>query len=214
VQQDVGRLERLDAPDDSSTTASGGTPSLVRARVASPGRKCSRSTPGGDRDHAVDLGAVRSTSSRALVGSVRDQAVGGLDDLLLADDAAQRLRRVPFGEREVLDLARVCAVCTSGTPQRSEASPADLPGQPVVGVHDVVPARLVRGLGPQHAGGQRAQLGRQVLLGEPLEGAGGDVPDGDAGGELDDRREVAGGGPGEDLDRDAEAASRLLVSTT
>src|SRR5664280_1775680 len=38
----------------------------------------------------------------------------------------------------------------------------DLPGQPVVRVDHVVPARLVQRLGPQHPGGEGAQLGGQV----------------------------------------------------
>jgi hypothetical protein len=76
-------------------------------------------------------------------------------------------------------------------------------------VHDVVPARLVHGLGAQHAGGQRAQLGRQVVLAQPLERACREVADRHAGRELDDGREVAARGPGEHLDLDAQVGQAL-----
>ena len=92
---------------------------------------------------------------------------------------------------------------TSGTLHRSRASQPTWPGEPVVRVDDVVVARLVLGLLAQHRGGERAELGGQLLLAEALERAGADVPDGDAGAHLDDGRQVAGRGAGEDVDGDA-----------
>ena len=59
------------------------------------------------------------------------------------------------------------------------------------------------GLLAQHGGGEGAQLGGQLLLAQALERPGADVPHRDAGGHLDHRREVAGGGAGEDVDLDA-----------
>ena len=70
-------------------------------------------------------------------------------------------------------------------------------------VDDVVVAGLVLGLLAQHRRGEGAQLGGQLLLAQPLERAGADVPHGDAGAHLDDRRQVAGGRAGEDVDGDA-----------
>jgi hypothetical protein len=167
-------------PTNSRTTASGGTPSRV------------------ELDQLAGL-----------VARVDDQPVAGFHHLLLADDAAQRLRGVAVGEREVLDLGQGVRGVHERHPPPLGGQPADLPGQPVVGVHDVVPAGLVRGLDPQDAGGQGAQLGRQVLLGQPLERTGGDVAHGDARRELDDGRQVAAGGAGEDLHLDAEGGQPL-----
>jgi hypothetical protein len=71
-------------------------------------------------------------------------------------------------------------------------------------VDEVVPARLVLGLDPQHLRSKTAQLRREVGLVEALVRPGDDVPDQDAGCGLDDRRQRAGGGPGEDVDGDAQ----------
>ena len=152
VQQDVGRLERLDAPDEQQQDGIGRHAEAgAGAAVASPGRKCSRSTPGATVTTRPGSASYRSTSWRGLVGGVGDQPVGGVDDLLLADDAAQRLGGVAVGQREVLHLGeRVRGVHERHAPALA-GQPADLPGQPVVGVHDVVPAGLVRGLGAQDA---------------------------------------------------------------
>ncbi len=72
-------------------------------------------------------------------------------------------------------------------------------------MHDVVVAGLVGGFGAQHAGGEGAQLGGQVVLVEPLERPGHDVAHQHAGRHLDDgligRRRRAG----EDLHLDAAA---------
>lgn len=69
-------------------------------------------------------------------------------------------------------------------------------------VDQVVVAGRAGRLGAEHPGGERAELAGKLLLGEPFEGAGGDVPDVHAGRHLDHRGQVTGGGPGEDLHLD------------
>jgi hypothetical protein len=69
-------------------------------------------------------------------------------------------------------------------------------------VDQLVPPRGIGRLGAQHASGERAQLGRQVLLGETLERPGDDVPHQNPGGHLDDGWLVPAGGPREDFNLD------------
>ncbi len=78
-----------------------------------------------------------------------------------------------------------------------------------MGVDEVVVAGAVTGPGLHHAVREGAQLGREVLLGQALVGARVDVPDEDAGGQLDRGREAAGRGPGEDLDLDVDRGEPL-----
>src|SRR5690606_31201243 len=72
--------------------------------------------------------------------------------------------------------------------------PADMAGEPVVRVDEVVVAGTVARPRLHHAMGEGAQLGGQLLLGETLVRARVDVPDEDAGGQFDGGRE--GGGEG------------------
>lgn len=72
-----------------------------------------------------------------------------------------------------------------------------------MGVDQVVVAGGERRLSPQHVAGERAQLPRQLGFGEALERAGDDMPHQDTGLHLDDRVEVTGRRPGEDLHLDA-----------
>ena len=107
----------------------------------------------------VQLGELRR-----LGRGVGDEPGGGVDHLLLADDPRCRLGSVTLGERGVLHLGeRVGGVDERDRPALG-GHPADLAGEPVVRVHRVVVARLVRGLDPHQAGGERAQLGRQIVL--------------------------------------------------
>jgi hypothetical protein len=162
-----------------------------------------------DGDHPVDLRAVQVHQFARLVCGVGHQPVRGRDHLLLPHHPAQRLGCVALGEREVLHLGQgVRRVHQRHSPALG-GQPADLPGEPVVGVHDVVPAGLVRGFGAEHPGGQRAQLRGQVLLGQALERPSRDVPDGDARGQLHDGRQLAAGGAGEDLHLDTQGGEPL-----
>src|SRR3954463_13459892 len=81
--------------------------------------------------------------------------------------------------------------------------PADLAGQPVVRVNEVEVPRFVHRLDPQHTGRERAELRGEISLVQALERTGGDVTHAHARRELDDRREVTRGCPGEDLHIDA-----------
>ena len=148
-------------PTNSSTTASGGTPRRVRAAEASPGRKSSRSTPGATRRPRRGRRRRASTSCARLrrrcwrsAGRRRRRPAPRRPR-----GAAARGRR-RSASASVLDLGEG----VRGVHQRHAPAlggePADLAGQPVVRVDDVVPARLVGGLRAQHAGGERAQLRR------------------------------------------------------
>lgn len=78
-----------------------------------------------------------------------------------------------------------------------------------MGVHEVVVAGAVTGPGLHHAVGEGAELGGQLLLGQPFVRARVDVPDEDAGGQFDGGREGGGGRPGEDLDLDVDRGEAL-----
>jgi hypothetical protein len=80
-----------------------------------------------DGDHPLDLRAVQVDQLARLVGGVGHQPVDGRDHLLLPDHPAQRLGASPSASARFFTLARVCAVCTSGTPQRSVASQPTCP---------------------------------------------------------------------------------------
>jgi hypothetical protein len=127
VQQDVGRLERLDAPDEQQQDGVGRHAEAGAGGAGLAGTEVLEVDPGRDGRHAGRVGVVEVDELAGLVRGVGDEPVGGLDDLLLADDPAQRLRSVALGQREVLHLGEVCAVCTSGTPQRSLASQPTCP---------------------------------------------------------------------------------------
>jgi hypothetical protein len=158
---------------------------------------------GRDDEGAVGVGAVEADQLTGLLVGVGDQPVGLGDDLFLADHAGAGLGSVALGQRLVLDLGeRVRGVDERDAPAVA-GEPADLAGEPVVRVDDVVEARLVLGLLAQDGGGEGAELRGELLLAEALERAGADVAHRHARAHLDHRREVAGGGAGEDVDLDA-----------
>ena len=212
AQQDVGSLERLEPPHEERDDRVGGQ--------AQPGAGVALRTRDEDAEvdagvHDLDAGRVRGVQvdqlARLQVG-VGDEHVGGLDDLVLAQQPGVRLRGVTLGERGVLDLRHR----VHGVDQRDRPAVADqrahLAREPVVGVDEVEPAVLVAGLGAQQVAGEDAQLGGQRLLAEALVGAGGDVVDAHAGRGFDDGLERRGGGPGVDLDLEVALgeASRQL----
>ena len=203
-----GRLQRLDAAGEHQ-----------HHRVLRAGRAAARAEVERTEDvevdagvHDLDAGRVGVVELEQLLGldvGVRDQHVGGLDDLLLADHPRRRLGGVPDGQRGVLDLGhRVHRVHQRHAPPVADQG-ADLAGEPVVRVHDVVPALVVAGLGPQHLAGEHAQLAGELALGEALERAGVHVVDGDAGERLDGRRQRRRGGARVDLDGDVAGGEPL-----
>ena len=103
--------------------------------------------------HHVDPAgsAVQRNQLARFVFGIDDEAVGLVDHLLFADRSQRWLGCVPVGQRGVLHRGQgVCGRCTSGTAQRSW--PASRPDRTASsGMHDVVVARLVVGLGAQHA---------------------------------------------------------------
>ena len=112
-----------------------------------------------------------------LVRGVGDQPVGLGRDLVLADQPGQRLGRVAVGEGGVLHLGQGVRGVHQRHPPAGPGEPADLAGEPVVRVHQVVPARLVLGLDPQHPAVKAHSCAGQVLLGQPLVRPGDHVPD-------------------------------------
>ena len=198
-----GALSGWSRPANSTTCASSGSPSCSRAAWVSRGRKTERSTPGYDDLDPARVGAVQVDQLLRLEVGARDQHVGGLDHLLLADDPRGGLGGVAERHGVVLHLRhRVHGVHERDAPAVA-GERADLAGQPVVGVDHVVVAERETGLGPQHLAGEHAQLTRQLSLAQALEGAGMDVPDSDAVPEIDDRVEPGRGRAGEDVDLDA-----------
>src|SRR5690606_27809941 len=150
------------------------------------------------------VGSVVLHEFAGLFGGVGDQPFGGGDDLGLADDAGGGLGDVAVGQVGVLDLGHGVHGVHQGDAPALGGEPADVAGEPVVGVDQVVVAGAVAGPGLHHAVGEGTQLGRQVFLGETLVGARVDVPDEDTGGQLDGGREGGGGRAGEDLDLDVD----------
>ncbi len=162
-----------------------------------------------DHGDVVPVGGVVPYELLGLLGRVRDQAVGGGDDLGLADDAGGRLGGVAVGQVGVLDLGHgVHGVHQGGAPALG-GEPADVAGEPVVGVHQVVVAGTVARPGLHHAVREGAQLGGELLLGEALVGAGVDVPDEDARREFDGRGDGGRRGPREDLHLDVDRGEAL-----
>ncbi len=156
-----------------------------------------------DDGDPAGVGVVVPEQFVAFLPGVRYQPVGGPDDLCLADDAGGGLGGVALGEGGVLDLGHgVHGVDERDAPALG-GQPADVAGEPVVGVDQVVVAGAVAGPGLGHAVGEGAQLGGEVLLGQALVGPGVHVPYQDAGGEFDDRWERGGGRPREDVHFDA-----------
>ena len=143
--------------------------------------------PGGTTRDPAGVGVVQLDQLAGLVVGVGHEPVGGLDDLRLADLAPRRLGRVTVGQLGVLDPGHgVHGVHERHAPAVG-GQPAHLAGEPVVGVHEVVPPLGPRGLGPHHPRGEGAQLAGQVLLAQPLVRPGGDVADHHAGRQLDGR---------------------------
>ena len=196
-------------PTKSSTTASSGTPTARAGGRPAAGGEAVEVDAGRDDEGAGGVGAVEPHELAGLLLGVGDEPVGLGHHLLLADDPGPRLGAVADRQRLVLDLREG----VRGVDQRHAppvaGEPAHLARQPVVRVDDVVVAGLVLGLLAEHGGGEGAELGGQLLLAQALEGSGADVPHRHAGGHLDDRREVAGGGAGEDVDGDAAGGEAL-----
>ena len=138
--------------------------------------------------------------SRFVLG-VDDQPVRLVDDLLLSDRAQRGSGASPSARAAFFTAAeRVRGVHQRHRPAVA-GQPADLTGQPVVRVHDVVVAGFVRRLGAQHPGRERAQLRRQVVLVQALEGPGHHVAHQHAG-----ATRATGGS--------ADAVARVKISTS
>jgi hypothetical protein len=202
-QQHVGRLERLDATREEQDGRVLGQPELA------PGLRAPARREDGEVDARVDhldvvgAGVVEVDELAGLGVGVGDEQVGGLHDLLLADHAGEGLGRVALGEGLVLDLGHRVHRVDEGDVPAVTGQRSDLAGEPVVGVDGVVVAQRLHRLGTQHLAGERAQLTGQLDLRESLERARGHVAHEHAVRRFDDLRERGGGGPGEDVDRDA-----------
>jgi len=203
--QQVGRLQRLDPADEREDDGIGRQAhflprGLLRART----EQLQVHTR---IDHA-DLrrrGAVQVDQLAGLVVGVGEQPVRGLDDLLLTEQPRGRFGYVVVREAGVLHLGhRVHGVDQWDRPTIA-GEQADLSGQPVMRVDDVVPAGLVDRFGAQDGAGERAQLRRELVLRQALVRAGGNVADHHAGQQLDAGRQRGRGRPGEHVDLDAQS---------
>jgi hypothetical protein len=136
------------------------------------------------------VGVVEVDQLLGLDVGVGDQHVGGLDHLLLPDDPGRGLGGVADGQGVVLDLRHRVHRVDQRDPPPVAGEGSDLAGEPVVGVHGVVVTDRLGSLGAQHLTCEDAQLSGQLALGEPLEGTGMDVANGNPVGRLDDRRQA------------------------
>ena len=119
---------------------------------------------------------------------------------------AARLGGVALGERGVLDLGHG----VHGVHQRDAPAlggePADVAGEPVVGVDEVVVAGAVARPGLHHAVREGAQLGRAAPPWPgPRTGPASTCRTSTPGASSTAGRQAAGGGPREDLDLDVDA---------
>ncbi len=192
-------------PTNASIGSSASSPSAARAARLITGREHLQVDAGVHHVDAGRVGVVQRNQLLRFMFGVDDQPVRLVDDLLFTDGAQRRFRRVAVGKRGVLHRGqRVRGVHKRHRPA-VPGQPADLPRQPVVRMHDVVVAGLMRGFGAKHTRRERTQLGGQVVLVEPLERPCHDVAHQHAGRDLDDgligRRRRAG----EDLHLDAAA---------
>ncbi len=146
------------------------------------------------RVHDGDLGGVGGVVPYEFVGlfgGVGDQPVRGLDDLGLADDAGGGFGGVAVGQVGVLDLGHRVHRVDEGDAPALGGEPADVAGEPVVRVDEVVVAGAVAGPRLHHSVRERAELGGEFFLGEAFVRARVDVPHEDAGGEFDGRGRAA-----------------------
>ena len=155
-----GALSGWSRPANSTTWASERQPELLARGVGVPRPEHGQVDPRVDDLDPAGVGVVQVDQLLGLEVGARDQHVGGLDHLLLADDPGRRLGGVADGHGVVLDLGhRVHRVHERDAPAVARER-ADLAGEPVVGVHQVVVAERQAGLGPQHLAGEHAQLAR------------------------------------------------------
>ena len=170
------------------------------------GAKRSRSTPGATTATRSGVRAVqRRPGPGASLGGVRHQPVGLGHHLLLADDAATRLGPVTLGQHGVLDPGQGVHGVHERDAPAVLGQPAHLPGQPVVRVDEVVAARRPSGLGPHHAWVKAHSWPGRSSLARPSNGPAITCRTITPGAISTVGRQVAGGGPGEDLDLDAGA---------
>ena len=147
ADQHVRGLERLDAAgEEHDLRGRAGRPSARRApRRGRPGRRAEPvEVDARARRRARGRGRRRTarparSASTGVLATRASASATTCSSPTIAPRSARGCRRAR-GTRSSPG-ASVCIVCTSGTSQRSAGDPADLPGQPVVGVHDVVPAR-------------------------------------------------------------------------
>ncbi|OIQ70066.1 hypothetical protein GALL_483250 [mine drainage metagenome] len=169
VHQHVGPLERLHATGEQHDPPGRVEPEPSARSGPVAGCEQLEIDARCDRVDAVRVRSVQLDEVARLLVGARDEGVGLRDHLLLPDHATVRLGSVPRRKGGVLDPChRVHRVHERHVPPIGR-QPPDLTGEPVVRVHDVVPARRPRGLRPQHPCGHRAQLSREIALVEPLE---------------------------------------------
>jgi len=169
---------------------------------------------GVDRLHLGRVGAVELNELAGLLRRVGDQPVGCGDNVEFAGDPLLRLGGLANRESSVLDLAQGVHGLHERHPPALLGRCADLAGQPVVRVHQVVLAGLGGRLGAQHLVGELADLGGKIGLVHLLEGARYDTADEHPGDKLGERRRVRQTARVKISTSVPRAASRLATSTT
>jgi hypothetical protein len=163
-QQHVWALQRLDAADEEKDAGATGQAQSAPSRGAVTGGEGREVHAGCHDAYLGRVGVVELDEVSGLALGVGHEPVRRLDDLRLADLTAGRFWTVVRGEVEVLDPGHGVHRVDEGDAPAICRQPADLAGQPVVRVQDVVPALGPGGRRPHHAGGEGAQLAGQVRL--------------------------------------------------
>ena len=162
VQHHVGSLERLYPAGEDEHDAVGRQAELrpgMRLRSGLEHREVNARING---DDARRVGGVVPDELPCLIVGIGNQPVGRGNDLRLAAQPDLWLNGVAGREGGVLDLAqRVHGLDERDSPPLL-GDGADLARQPVMPVHEVIPAGRMRSLGPEQLEGELAQLARKI----------------------------------------------------
>ncbi len=136
--QNIGCFQRLNPSDEEHEDVVLFDSEPLSARLHRPGGERLQIDPRQRDGDAFGVGLVERHQVVGLGFGVGDEHVGGGDHLLLAQHPLIRLGIVPGRQREVLHFGhRVHAVHQRDLPS-FRGHPADLAGQPVMRMHEVV----------------------------------------------------------------------------
>ncbi|CAH0327556.1 hypothetical protein SRABI128_06223 [Microbacterium sp. Bi128] len=199
LDQDLRALEPLDTACEQQMELARGDAVLGPGPVPE-GRREDGQVHAGRRDvDVVDVGVVVRDQLGRFGAGIGDQPGRAVDNPVLAVLTPPRLGLFAGLEELVLDLRhRVHGVDEGQPPQLRELQPGH-PGDPVMGMDDVIPAVRLEQPDPVDLGHHAVQEPRELLLGQLTGRAGEDVVHAHARGRVFDGGLRGRGGPGEDL---------------